>query len=119
MPKLDDVNVGILSDVADAPVGMLCRVRRPGPLRQTAPVRVWPGFAWGCTGSADRPDRSQGPVAELLITTPERAEESAVTAREPADRRRGEFLLAGPRRQENSTDASCSRRLTRPRARCG
>lgn len=61
LPKLDDVNVGILSDVADVPVGMSCRVRWPDPSRQTAPARVWPGFAWALcrvcrpAGSLTRP----------------------------------------------------------------
>lgn len=68
-----------------------------------------------CTVPADRPDRSQGPVAELLITTSERAEVSAVTAREPADRRRGKFLLAGPRPPPFQIHV---RRCTRP-AGCG
>lgn len=56
LPKLDDVSVGILSDVADAPVGMLCHVRRPDPPHESAPVRVRPGLAWCSAGSADLPD---------------------------------------------------------------
>lgn len=42
LPKLDDVRVGILSDVADTSVGMSCHVRR----RTSAPDRPCAGVAW-------------------------------------------------------------------------